>query len=175
MKTIRIILRSLCGLREERQPENAKDLEDLYFRYATDYYMAARFAFFARSMPTAGNLFHHAVELYLKGSLTHELNEKGRKNLGHRLDRIWRRFKQSIREPQLDRFDGVIAALDKFESIRYPEKTARLGAGLGFSLAAPGPTLLGSFKDKTPQYTIIMQVHLPLDALIRAKRMAASY
>jgi len=156
MKTIRIILRNLCGLREERQPENAKDLEDLYFRYATDYYVVARFAFFARSMPTAGNLFHHAVELYLKGSLTHELNEKGRKNLGHRLDRIWRRFKQSNREPQLDRFDGVIAALDKFESIRYPEKTARLGAGLGFSLAAPGPTLLGSFKDKTPQYTIIV-------------------
>jgi HEPN domain-containing protein len=156
MKTIRIILRNLCGLREERQPENTKDLKDLYFRYATDYYVAARFAFFARSMPTAGNLFHHAVELYLKGSLTHELNEQGRRNLGHRLDRIWRRFKQSIREPGLDRFDGVIAALDNFESIRYPEKTARLGAGLRFSLAAPGPTLFGSFKDKTPQYTIIV-------------------
>jgi hypothetical protein len=69
MKTIRIILRNLCGLREESQPENTKDLKDLYFRYATDYYVAARFAFFARSMPTAGNLFHHAVELYLKGSL----------------------------------------------------------------------------------------------------------
>jgi hypothetical protein len=156
MKTIRMIWRNLSGLHGESQPENTEDLKNLYFRYATDYYVAARFAFFARSIPTAGNLFHHAVELYLKGSLTHELNEKGRKNLGHRLERIWRRFKQSIREPGLDRFDGVIAALDNFENIRYPEKTARLGAGLGSSLAAPGPTLLGSFKDKTPQYTIII-------------------
>jgi len=156
MKTIRMIWRKLSGLHRESQPENAEDLKNLYFRYATDYYVAGRFAFFARSMPTAGNLFHHAVELYLKGSLIHELNEKGRKNLGHRLERIWRRFKQSIREPGLDRFDGVITALDSFENIRYPEKTARLGAGLGFSLAAPGPTLLGSFKDKTPQYTIII-------------------
>ena len=155
MKIIRRILGRAFGVREDSQPENTEHLKELYFRYATDYYVAARFAYFARSMPTAGNLFHHAIELYLKGSLTHELNEKGRKNLGHRLKRIWRKFKQSISEPQLDRFNAVIAALDNFESIRYPEKTARLGAGIGFSLSAPAPTLLDS-KDTTPQYTIIV-------------------
>jgi hypothetical protein len=155
MKIIRRILSRVFGLRGDSQPENTEHLKELYFRYATDYYVTARFAYFARSMPTAGNLFHHAIELYLKGSLTHELNEKRRKNLGHRLKRIWRKFKQSISEPQLDRFNAVIAALDNFESIRYPEKTARLGAGIGFSLSAPAPTLLDS-KDTTPQYTIIV-------------------
>jgi len=79
VKTIRMIWRKMSGLHGESQPENTEDLKNLYFRYATDYYVAARFAFFARSNPTAGNLFHHAVELYLKGSLTHELNEREEK------------------------------------------------------------------------------------------------
>ena len=51
MKTIRMISRKLSGLHRESQQENAEDLKNLYFRYATDYYVAGRFAFFARSTP----------------------------------------------------------------------------------------------------------------------------
>lgn len=41
-------------------------MENQYLSIAIQYYIAGRSAVFAGSMPVAGNLFHHAIEMFLK-------------------------------------------------------------------------------------------------------------
>ena len=116
-----------------------QNLRYKYFEAATHYYVSARFAYFGWMIPTAGNLFHHAVEMYLKGHLSLKLNERERKRLRHSLRRIWRRFKRDMDDPALDKYDSVIKYLDKYEDIRYPEKLVHQGATIQFGLARPPP------------------------------------
>src|SRR5207302_5028079 len=91
------------------------------------YHISARYAAFAGFIPVAGNLAHHAVEMYLKGYLCRKLTEGERRMLGHRLPRIWRKVKQDIGDSTLDNFDATISAINKFERIRYPEEIVRKG------------------------------------------------
>jgi HEPN domain-containing protein len=94
---------------------------------ATQYYVAARIAARGALMPVYGNLFHHAVELYLKASLvaTISLKKLKRPPFGHDLTVLWARFKQVAVDPALDRYDFAIRTLDKFERIRYPDLGAQ--------------------------------------------------
>jgi hypothetical protein len=46
------------------------DAIDAFFKTGSQYYIAGRFAAFAWFHPVAGNLFHHAIEMYLKGALS---------------------------------------------------------------------------------------------------------
>jgi len=103
------------------QAEDKEWLRDRYFDIGTHYYAAARYAYFARAVPTAGNLFHHAVEMYLKGYLCFTLDEGQRKKLRHSLRQIWRRFKRESGDNSVVRFNRTIIELDKFEDLRYPE------------------------------------------------------
>ncbi len=137
-------------------PENKERLLKEYFTTATHYYVSARYAHFGSMIPTAGNLFHHAIEMYLKGHLSLKLNERERKKLRHSLWQIWRRFKRDVGDPTLDKFDSIIKALDKFEDIRYPEKLLRLGANINFGLARlpPGPSTTGG---RQPLYELYVQ------------------
>jgi hypothetical protein len=45
-------------------PDSIEDM--LFMQSACDYYVAARFAMHAQSVPLVGILFHHAVERFLK-------------------------------------------------------------------------------------------------------------
>jgi hypothetical protein len=75
----------------------------LWLQTATQYYVTVRFAAFAWFIPVTGNLFHHAIEMYLKGHLSATMTDKElRDNLGHDLTKIWRRFKQSLSDTMLD-------------------------------------------------------------------------
>ena len=69
------------------RPESA-DLADWYVDTGVAYYLAARGAFFMRVHPVSGNLFHHAIEMLLKGCLCHVLDEHARRRFGHRLRRL---------------------------------------------------------------------------------------
>ena len=90
-----------------------------------NYYVAGRYALFARLTPTAGNLLHHAIEMFLKGALgktgksLEELEE-----LRYKLPKIWNEFKTNFPEHSLDAFDPLICELHKFEEIRYPDVLA---------------------------------------------------
>ena len=91
------------------------------FQTAGQYYVAGRYSAFAGFIPVAGNLLHHAVEMYLKGGLSKKgYNRALIKDLGHDLERIWERFKNEYPDPALNTFDQVIPRLDRFEGIRYP-------------------------------------------------------
>jgi hypothetical protein len=111
----------------------------MYFEAATNYYVLGRFAVFAAVAPTAGNVFHHAVEMGLKGLLCEHLDEPERRRLGHSLRRVWRWFKRYADDPTLQKFDRIIVALDRFEEIRYPERSARLGMVVRFAVPKPPP------------------------------------
>jgi hypothetical protein len=134
--------------------ENKEDLRGHYFDTATQYYVSARYAYFAHAIPTAGNLFHHAIEMYLKGCLVGTHNEAERRRLGHNLDRIWRRLKRQIGEQSLSRFDATIADLNAFEDLRYPEKVR--GRPIHFELVRPPTETSGSRLKTTGQFQLFL-------------------
>ena len=54
-------------------------------RLGAHYYIAGRFAFFSAFIPVAGNLLHHAVEMFLKGALIRTLALEKLQSIGHDL------------------------------------------------------------------------------------------
>jgi len=92
-----------------------------FFRLGFQYYIAGRFAFFASQFLVAAALFHHAVEMSIKGHLFTAMSLAELRNFGHDLPRLWEAFKQALAESSpLSAYDHVIQSLHKFESIRYP-------------------------------------------------------
>ena len=71
--------------------------------------------------------------MYLKGYLSLQTTESERIRLGHSLKRIWRVFKQKVGDTVLTKYDTTIKALDRFESLRYPEKSAIEGCEIHFT------------------------------------------
>jgi hypothetical protein len=92
---------------------------------ALQYYIAGRSACFAYSMPVAGNLLHHAVEMALK----HLLAEKGfteselHYEFRHDLRKLWRATKNSLADPNLTTYDPVIRKIAKMYDVRYPRRS----------------------------------------------------
>ena len=135
----------LCAPCSKGQSTDSETVQTEYFTIATQYYVAGRYAYFAGLVPTAGNLFHHAIEMYLKGYLAQHMNELKRRSLGHSLKRCWRAFKRKFGDQSLNQHDKAIKILDSFESIRYPEKFAREGGEVHFSLTTPDPPSTGMY------------------------------
>ena len=99
-----------------------------YLSLAVQYYVAGRFAVHAGLNPVAGNLFHHAIELALKGSLALATSSEDlKRKYMHSLNPLWRDFKLSVTNPRLDRLDRTVSELDQFETIRYPEHVEQHG------------------------------------------------
>ena len=99
-----------------------------FFRLAFQYYVSARSAALCGLNPVAGTVYHHAVELYLKGHLSSCTTPKIRKNLGHELSDLWLLFKALFpNNPELSTFDAAITALGPFEDVRYPEQIRKDG------------------------------------------------
>ena len=103
------------------------DLRELYFGAATQYYIVGRYAVFSGLVPVAGNLLHHAVEMALKGHLASTLSSSDLKDHKHSLSKLWRTFKKSLATADLKKYDSIIARLDQFETVRYPEHIAKHG------------------------------------------------
>ncbi len=81
------------------QGEDKGRLNLEYLETAFQYYITARFATINFLSPVAGNLAHHAIEMYLKAALVETTTEKERINLRHDLTRIWRRYKTLMANP----------------------------------------------------------------------------
>jgi hypothetical protein len=155
-----------CGLLKKRKTKTAEDktaLRILYFGNALQYHVAARYAAFSGFIPVSGNLFHHAVELYLKGYFCESTDEDERKEMKHNLKKMWRRFKRDVSDATLNRFDSVISALERHEGIRYPEKIAEQGM-TAYITFTKGSITKGVVAPQQPQpdYQIVVD---ELDAL----------
>jgi hypothetical protein len=129
---------------------------DFFFNTALEYYVIGRCAYFCGCRFTTGNHFHHAVEMMLKGqlSLTTPLDDlKDRHKFRHSLRKCWNAFKGLFPAEDLTEFDTMIAALDNFEEIRYPDTLLAKGASIGFGLGRWQPATVSGVK-QVPQYTM---------------------
>ncbi|HVO66243.1 MAG TPA: hypothetical protein VMT12_07160 [Syntrophales bacterium] len=139
--------------------------KQFFFDHATQYYVVARFSAFSGLLPVSGNLFHHAIEMYLKGYLVSKLTLPELKSLGHRLQEIWNRCKKEIADAELDKFDQVISELDKFESIRYPDQILSQGMiGLINVKKQHGSAASVAPKRLEPKYEIVIE---EIDSLVK--------
>lgn len=138
-----------------------------FFDPATQYYIAGRYACVAQLTPVGPNLLHHAIEMFMKGTLA----EKGKtlpqlKKFSHNLDKIWIEFKSTFPDPRLNAFDPAIQDLQRFEAIRYPDTLLSDGAVLQIArrrgeLVPPNP---GDPVRKEPSYQLVLE---DVDALVK--------
>jgi HEPN domain-containing protein len=112
-------------------------MDALFFvKSGYEYYANARFAMRAQSSYVCGNLFHRAVEMFLKSDLArHGKTLEELQRMGHKLKKLWRTYKRNHPDADLSRHNRTINRLDKYEEIRYPDPA--LGA-IGVSLAWSG-------------------------------------
>jgi hypothetical protein len=146
------------GLFRRRIPVqgDAYNHADLFMRSGCQYYAVARFAMHAQSMPVCGNLFHHAVEMILKGGLARKRNLSDLKNTGHDLKKLWRAYKVDFPDPALKRHDKTISGLDKFEDIRYPDANLKQMA-VTAEWSGPAGKVTAYGGSKTPkQYALVV-------------------
>ncbi|AXK39647.1 hypothetical protein [Crenobacter cavernae] len=124
-----------------------------FFGTGMQYYIAARAASIGQLMPVAGNLFHHAVEMLLKGDLTRAISprELAQKPYSHSLVNAWNKFKEINLDEDLSGFDQIIEALHRFEVIRYPDKMLIEGAGIALVWGAGEPPPVAQILDEETQ------------------------
>jgi hypothetical protein len=153
--------------------QRAERLRAEYINFGFQYYLLGRCGVAAQANPVAGNLFHHAIEMLLKGGLIAHTTESKRIELGHKLPRIWKAFKAHY-DPanQLARFDALMRGLHKYEDIRYPEKIVQHGMASSFQFGS-GPPPKASGKVSRNLRTLHLAVG-EVDALVKAICVACS-
>jgi hypothetical protein len=63
------------------------------FKLGFQYYCTARYTAACSFVPLAGNLFHHAVEMLLKGTLARLIGVNRLRDLSHNLPKIWKELR----------------------------------------------------------------------------------
>ena len=128
-----------------------------------EYYIAGRCAARCHLTRVAGNIFHHSLEMLLKSELgKHAGLDDLKANYGHKLDKLWRAIKESHPGDGLDRFDRLIAELDRFETVRYPNDYMKHGAA--FSIDWSPLTLTSEQQEPSlPRYAFRIA---DIDALV---------
>lgn len=148
------------------------DSLQMFFSTANQYYIAGRFGALAGLVPVVGNLLHHAVEMYLKGALSKTKTLAELKNLGHCLPNVWSEFKAQVKDPALDRLDGVVAALHSFEELRYPDSVLAKGMSCTVSITRPSAAgSSGGAAATVPQYGVCLE---EIDELVARVYVVAS-
>src|ERR1700676_4356954 len=150
MKFLRDAIRFLCGIFRSRGISNVSDnpYADLFVSIGCEYYATARFAIHAQRALVCGNLFHHAVEMLLKGGLAN----RGKSlpeltSMGLNLKKLWRAYKNDHPEAELERHNKTINRLDKHEEIRYPNPSlGSIGLSLEWSGEPGGVTTFGGLR-----------------------------
>jgi hypothetical protein len=136
----------------------------LFFSAGTQYYIAGRYAVLARLSPVAGNLLHHAIEMYLKGYLSKAMTLGQLEGLSHNLPKIWSEFKVQAADPGLYDFNALIASLDNFEELRYPDSILAKGMGVIVGvIRSPGAEAKVAADPPVPTYEVYLQ---EIDALV---------
>jgi hypothetical protein len=114
MTALRHRIVHVCGTLGCNTRENTARIEDprRFLDLAFGYYMTGRFAAI-NGLFVAPNLMHHAVELLIKYTLVKDVPESQRSDktaelrqkYGHRLNRLWKRYKKHVAPTDMSRFD----------------------------------------------------------------------
>lgn len=98
-------------------------LDHVYISLGIQYFLLARYGTQFPFNPASGNLYHLSFELLIKsylvknGLTASELADT--KKWGHKLNRLWKEFKNKVNNKKLDRFDLIVKNLDAWERVRY--------------------------------------------------------
>lgn len=97
-------------------------IADQYIKTGLQYYIAARHAALCYSMPVSGNLFHHAIEMFLLAGLLNKYSESDlkKKFIKHNLSNMWVEFKLLLQDRAFNKFNPLITTIQRWEEIRYP-------------------------------------------------------
>jgi hypothetical protein len=138
----------------------------IFLETATQYYVAGRFSAIHHLFPVSGNLLHHAVEMYLKGSLAKHYSLREMFNpFRHDLIKLWAEFKKKFTTSDLPEFDSVIENLNRFERIRYPDNLVLEGMSAQFARFRSGFVRSADGNSPTtPTYDLVME---EIDDLIK--------
>jgi hypothetical protein len=129
----------------------------IFMETGSQYYTTARFAMHAQCMPVCGNLFHHAVEMLLKGGLAKKRPLSDLRDMGHNLKVLWRAFKTEFADPVLQRHDQTISSLNKFEEVRYPDPDKVPSMGVSAEWSGPPGRITTFGRLRTPkQYAFVV-------------------
>jgi hypothetical protein len=135
------------------------DADSEFMTLGVQYYTIGRSAVLAGLVPVCGNLLHHAVEMFLKAKLSRSRTPQQLKKMRHKLVVLWNAFKAEFPGEALGQFDDPIAALDRFEEIRYPDSIVNKGAVISIEWErwdrSPFPTGTGTVSGTArtpPQY-----------------------
>lgn len=127
-----------------------------FFALGLDYYIAGRFATFAGLFPMAGNLLHHAMEMFLKGALVRVVGLEPLRDAGHDLDRLWGMFKTHMPCAEAASFDQPIAEMHRFEHLRYPDTAIREGMEATLAIFR-SDRIETSGTVKMPRYSLVLE------------------
>jgi hypothetical protein len=124
-----------------------------FFGVGLQYYVAGRAAARARQIPVAGNLLHHCIEMLLKAELSKTMSLGNiKKQFSHDLLMAWAAFKNLHHAKDLSPFDELIADLDRFERIRYPDESILHGAAMSIGWGTVKPQAKQITGTKVPEY-----------------------
>jgi hypothetical protein len=150
-------LRSVLGRKRVGNPIQSADVADVFVRSGCEYYAAARFAMHAKQSYICGNLFHHAVEMLLKGGLAKNgMSLSELRDMGHSLKKLWRAYKVDHCEADLEQHNRTIKTLDKHEELRYPNPAlGSIGVALDWS-GEPGKVKTSGGLRTPKQYAAVV-------------------
>jgi hypothetical protein len=114
-----------------------------YLQLATQYYIATRHAVLCWSVPVAGNLAHHTLEMLINAGLcqVYSQDDLKRKFSKHNLPAMWSEFKSLalVHNRNLSKFNSVIAQCQQWEEIRYPNFPGDTSLTMSLRPAFAGP------------------------------------
>ena len=131
----------------------ADKLSDAFLVLGSEYYALARYSSSVSYMPICATLFHHAIELLIKGYLIRGHTLDNLKKIGHDLSKLWYLFKTATVNTALERYNTTITQLDKVEMLRYPDAMVDQGFVLNVRLGVLAPVQLPGTSG-LPQYFV---------------------
>lgn len=117
------------------------------------YFAIARYCALISFGLIYATMFHHAVEMLIKGYLIKSCSSQNLKKVGHNLSKLWSMLKSSTRIKTLTRYDKTINDLNKVELLRYPDAMVKQGFVLNVKIGIPEPSRT-SKKNNQPQYFV---------------------
>lgn len=120
-----------------KQFSRTDKIRDVFLVFGSQYFAHARYSSQYFYLPVSATLFHHSVEMLLKGYLSKTKSLSELKNIGHNLVVLWDEFKEQVGEEGLLLFDYTIKKLDEIELLRYPNIIVDEGYVLNISLGKP--------------------------------------
>ena len=133
--------------------DKSERLSSLYLELGSQYFVIARYCASISFGPIYATMFHHALEMLIKGCLIKSYSSQDLKRVGHNLSKLWSMLKSSTGTKTLTRYDKTINDLNKVELIRYPDAMAKQGFVLNVKLGIPEPSRI-SKKNNQPQYFV---------------------